>query len=379
MINRRAGWALATGGALLVLLGIFGLPTVLDGGDRKAPGLQTTGQATVHAMQQVAGSRSIGGVERAASSVQSPPTPWYRSRWVWGVCAVAVIGLALCFVRKKRWATLHAGREADEAKTGGTSRAKDGRTEQRYARELARTNETLRDEVENKTALLEAAAHDLKNPFFGIQALAEIVLETESLSPQSERKLRLIRQSADDALNVINDLMRSAAEAHTGRANFTVLDAGRLVEWVVQGFQPQAEGKGQRLRCEVDDSASCLVEGDRPRLREAVSNLVSNALKYSPPAQSIDVVVDRHGDQVRIAVTDEGPGLSEKDQARMFAPFQRLSPDPTGGESASGLGLYRVQQLVELHRGRIEVDSAVGQGSTFSIVLPVVRRPDVTS
>lgn len=271
--------------------------------------------------------------------------------------------------------------QKEEGTTAGGAQARQAdqtRQAERHARELARTNTILREKVQEKTALLEAASHDLKNPFFGIRALSEIVLENERLHSSDERKIRLIRNSAAEALQHIDDLLRSAAETRKGSANLTVLDATDLVQWVVQGFAPQAEWKGQHLRCAVDD-APCDVKGDQRQLREAVSNLVSNALKYAPSGARIDVVVERRGEEVRIAVTDEGPGLSEKDQERMFAPFQRLSPEPTGGESASGLGLYLLKQIVERHEGRVEVVSARGEGSTFALLLPAVGQNENAS
>lgn len=239
-----------------------------------------------------------------------------------------------------------------------------------YAKELIRANEVLRNRVEEQNTLLEAAAHDLKNPFFGIRALAELVLENEGLSPAVERKVTLIRQSAVEALNHIDDLLRLAAEAAEQKHALSTVDAGALAQRVTDGFEPQAERKGQDLRCTVAASGDCVVQGDRARLREALSNLVSNALKYSPPDTRIDVDVERDGDAVRMAVTDQGPGLSDEEQGRLFLPFHRLSPQPTGDESASGLGLYLVWQIMEQHDGQVEVESTPGEGSTFALVLP---------
>jgi signal transduction histidine kinase len=113
-----------------------------------------------------------------------------------------------------------------------------------------------------------------------------------------------------------------------------------------------------------------VVEGDKRKLREAVANLVSNALKYSPPGEEVQVHVDRRDGQVQVAVVDSGPGLNENDRQRLFAPFQRLSAEPTGGESSSGLGLYIVKQVADLHEGTVDVETEVGAGSTFTLVLP---------
>jgi len=110
---------------------------------------------------------------------------------------------------------------------------------------------------------------------------------------------------------------------------------------------------------------------DRDRLREAVDNLVSNAIKYSPRGGQIELSMSVDGDTIAIAVRDEGAGLSREDISRLFGRFQRLSAKPTGGESSTGLGLSIVKRIVELHGGRIDSESpGPGRGSTFTIRLP---------
>lgn len=243
-----------------------------------------------------------------------------------------------------------------------------------YNRELKRTADQLRDAVEEKSKLLGVAAHDLKNPLVGIRALSEIVLENEDLSARVQRKLNLIRESADEAMARIDEIMASAASTAQAPLDVEPVDLGGLTQWVVHSFAPHAQRKQQKLRCSVPD-AVCVVKGHKRRLREAVSNLVSNALKYSPPEQVVAVRVYRQGEQIAVEVADKGPGLSEADQKRMFAPFQRLTPTPTGDESSSGLGLYIVKQIVELHDGTIEVESTRGEGSTFRMLFPAAE-PD---
>jgi signal transduction histidine kinase len=239
-----------------------------------------------------------------------------------------------------------------------------------YNRELIRTNQRLRDTIEEKSRLLGVATHDLKNPLFGMRALSEILLETEALSDRGRRKVELIRQSAEDTLEQISDLMASAASTG-GEIDRQPVDLAALAEWVVRSFAPQAQRKEQTVHCAVPDGP-CVVSGDRRKLREAMTNLVSNALKYSPPGTAVDVAVRRERETIRVAVTDQGPGLSPRDQERLFAPFQRLTPKPTGDEGSSGLGLYIVKQIVALHGGDVEVDTAMGEGSTFALVLPAL-------
>jgi len=308
--------------------------------------------------------------ERAAPT---PPdaTPWYRTPWAYVGYGVGATGLVVLLVR---WRTAYLERRRQELEDVVAERTREVQHQaqqlEAYNRELLRTNEILRQTVEEKSRLLGMAAHDLKNPLFGIRALAEIVLETEALSEKTERKLTLIRDSANETIGLIDDLLSMAANAAQRESDCQDVDLAALSQWVVRSFDPQAERKQQDLSCVLLADEPCVVEGDKRKLREAISNLVSNALKYSPPGEDVTVRVDRRDDAVHVAVEDDGPGLNEKDQQRMFVPFQRLSAEPTGDEGSSGLGLYIVKQIVETHDGEIEVDSVPGEGSTFTLVLP---------
>ena len=302
--------------------------------------------------------------------------PWTVSPWAYLVFLLLALALVGGFVY---WRTSYLERIRDRLEQEVAERTSEVQRQKHqltvYNRELLRTNDQLRRTVEEKSRLLGVAAHDLKNPLFGIRALSEIVLENEELGPRVARKMNLIRESADEAMTLIDDLLASAASSAQTQIDTEPVDLGPLTQWVVHSFEPHAERKNQELRCSVSDAA-CVVAGDKRKLREAISNLVSNALKYSPPGEAVDVFVNRENGRVKVAVADDGPGLSESDQQRMFAPFQRLTPNPTGEESSSGLGLYIVKQIVELHDGAIEVESTRGEGSTFRVVFPSAE-PDV--
>ncbi len=111
---------------------------------------------------------------------------------------------------------------------------------------------------------------------------------------------------------------------------------------------------------------------DSDRIREAIDNLVSNAVKYSPIGGAIDIMVTQEAANIIIQVTDQGAGLSPEDISRLFGRFQRLSAKPTAGETSTGLGLSIVKRIVDLHGGRITVKSAGhAKGATFNMQLPV--------
>ncbi|MEJ1971602.1 MAG: ATP-binding protein [Lacunisphaera sp.] len=138
---------------------------------------------------------------------------------------------------------------------------------------------------------------------------------------------------------------------------------GRL-EW-------RAALKQQVIEFSVTSSDAGLLEGDPHRLRQVVANLVDNALKYSPPRKAVRLRLERADQMVRFSVSDEGPGIGPEDLAKIFIPFARLANRPAGGEASHGLGLSIAHELVRLHGGRLTVVSAVGQGSTFTMEIPV--------
>jgi signal transduction histidine kinase len=110
---------------------------------------------------------------------------------------------------------------------------------------------------------------------------------------------------------------------------------------------------------------------DADRIREAIDNLVSNAIKYSPIGGKITMLVGHENNNTVIRIVDEGAGLSPEDLGRLFGRFQRLSAKPTAGESSTGLGLSIVKRIIDMHGGEVTADSAgPGRGSTFTVTLP---------
>jgi signal transduction histidine kinase len=136
--------------------------------------------------------------------------------------------------------------------------------------------------------------------------------------------------------------------------------------------RPLADRKDQKLKVSAPKPVTAV--GDHDRLAEAVDNLVSNAIKYSPKGAEIEVKVAATKNSASIRITDQGPGLTREDMSRLFGRFQRLSAQPTAGESSTGLGLSIAKRIVELHGGTIEAASeGGGKGATFEILLPTER------
>ena len=247
---------------------------------------------------------------------------------------------------------------------------------------LKQANAELREASQMKSQLLRIAAHDLKNPLNGIREFAKILKDEVPTGRTNRELLDLIHTSSDQMLSMVSKLLDSEAlESGELILNKETVSISTIAEEVVRRNRPQAERKDEALILHLDEADPCLVDGSWEWLRDAMDNLVSNAVKYSPLGKTIWVSVKRRGPVVRFSVRDEGPGLTGDDKRRLFGKFQRLSALPTDNESSTGLGLSIVKQIVEMHEGKVWAESAEGEGSTFIMELACAEEasPDEVS
>ncbi len=243
---------------------------------------------------------------------------------------------------------------------------------------LAAQSHELRRANRFKSEILGTVAHDLKNPLGVILGRAEMLRELLDRSPFSAEAARMqidhVRDTAKKLTEMVDTLIADAmSDALDIRVRREPIDLGELVSDVVSANRPLAERKEQRLL--VEATPKLTVIGDHDRLSEAVDNLISNAIKYSPRGAAVRVGVSRRGAQAAIVVEDRGPGLTPEDLSRLFGRFQRLSAQPTGGETSTGLGLSIAKRIVDLHGGAIEARSeGPGKGAVFEILLPADER-----
>lgn len=224
-----------------------------------------------------------------------------------------------------------------------------------------------------KNEILGTVAHDLKNPLGVILGRTEMLVEligTASSGDTVTSQVDHIRDATRRLITMVDHLISDAmADAFDITIRREPVDVAALIAEVAEANRPSAVGKQQTIT--VSAPAGRITMCDQDRMREAIDNLVSNAIKYSPVGGRITLLVDHDAEHTIIRVTDEGAGLSPEDLGRLFGRFQRLSAKPTAGESSTGLGLSIVKRIVEMHDGRINADSGgPGQGSTFTIILP---------
>jgi len=222
-----------------------------------------------------------------------------------------------------------------------------------------------------KTRLLGIASHDLKGPLGNIHQIAEELQREQSRQGLPDERLDWVKVEAARLTRLVQDLLDTAA-LETGRLELRAapLDLAEVVRAAVTELQWQLQEKRQRIVYDEPPAGAAQVIGDVDRLRQLVGNIMSNAVKFSPTDGAITLVLSRRADRVVLTVADEGPGLTEADRERIFAPFSRLSAQPTGREMSHGLGLSIANEIVRLHGGLITVESEPGQGATFRIDLP---------
>ncbi|MCA0447786.1 MAG: response regulator [Bacteroidetes bacterium] len=237
--------------------------------------------------------------------------------------------------------------------------------------ELSTKNEQLREANELKTELLNIAAHDLKNPLQAITGYAEMLSIQNPGNELIAKRTGQISLAAQRMLHQVNELLVSATiDAGKLELKKEKLNLNSTVESIVQDMIPSAESKNQIIKVALNGNK--IINADKGRFGESIENLIGNAIKYSEPGSTIIVSTETHDSGVRIKISDQGPGISSEDLKKIFGKFQRLSAKPTGGETSTGLGLSIVKQLIELHGGKVGVESKLNEGSTFWIEMPVV-------
>jgi len=224
-----------------------------------------------------------------------------------------------------------------------------------------------------KDEFVLTASHELRSPLTSVQGFAELLmLERERLSPKQAETVEIILDNSRHLVRLLNDLL-DLARSDAGRLTIKPVpsEVGALVEDVMRTMRPQAESRDQELVQEIEpDLPRVNVEPDR--IRQVLVNLLTNAHEYSPDGAMIRVTAARVGEEVEVAVSDDGPGIPAEQLEHIFERFTRGDAGLTQRVGGTGLGLAISKSLVELHGGAIGATSVVDEGSTFRIVLPAI-------
>jgi signal transduction histidine kinase len=218
---------------------------------------------------------------------------------------------------------------------------------------------------------IDTLSHELKTPLTSIIAAAGLLAE-ELQTTADESHQKLIQTIIHNANTLETRLAELLDIVRTGsgklQLQFEPVDMKSLVLGTCMQISPLLRGKGQKLKTELPDSLP-IVRGDGQRLEQVLLNLMNNATKFTPEGGNILVRVRKQDTGLVVEVQDDGIGIAKEEQTRLFKPYSRLSSDRQR-HPGLGLGLALSKQVVELHGGRIWVDSEPGKGSTFSFFLP---------
>ena len=244
---------------------------------------------------------------------------------------------------------------------------------QHRTRELAEKSAELEVASKHKSEFLANMSHELRTPLNAIVGFSQVLKQKlfGEVNDKQEEYLDDILSSADHLLALINDILDlskvEAGQVELERGLFSLREA---LERGVVMVRERALKNGVQLDLELDPAVD-LVEGDERRIRQIVFNLLSNAVKFTPSGGRVDVSATRVNGEVLVAVSDTGPGIAPADQGRIFEEFQQAKAGNGERPEGTGLGLALSRSLVELHGGRIWVESELGRGSTFTFTIPV--------
>lgn len=221
-----------------------------------------------------------------------------------------------------------------------------------------------------KSQLIATVSHELKNPLTAILGHLEMLDGAPDQSRATRTSLAAMDRGARRLARVIDDLLLLSK---VGDPNTPIIaapvDLRRIVEENIDLCSVAAERKGLIVNIEAPEGA-VLALGDADELDRVCTNLVSNAVKYTPDGRAVTVALARIGDQIVLTCCDSGIGISEADQEKLFTEFFRSTNPDAVAQPGTGLGLAIVRRIVTRHHGRIEVESTLGKGSTFRVFLP---------
>ena len=219
-----------------------------------------------------------------------------------------------------------------------------------------------------RDSLVSSVSHELRTPLTSIIGYLELAVDDPEVPPRARANLEVAERNAARLLEIVSDILTASSRSQMN-ADMTIsqqsIDIADLVRAAGEAWRPQAAERA--IHIEVEGVHSAPAYADPLRMRQVIDNLVSNAVKYNRDGGTVSLATASDGHETTVTVTDTGIGLSETDLQRLFQRFFRAEGENTTG---TGLGLAISRQLVQAHGGDVTVTSAVGHGSTFTVVLP---------
>jgi signal transduction histidine kinase len=248
-------------------------------------------------------------------------------------------------------------------------------TIRRLRLDLEKRNRQLEDLNRLKNEFMGMAAHDVRNPLTSVLACGDLIDAIAETAPPE--KIRYINGQIAASARRINAIITNlldvnAIDSGQRRLDIVPHEINAILERVAQQNSHKARTKNIEILVDAGSTPiTCLL--DEGAAEQVLDNVISNAVKYSPPDRRVFVRLLQRDANVRVEIQDEGPGISAEDQAKMYGKFCRLSARPTAGEPTTGLGLWIVKELTEAMQGTITCQSQLGYGTTFIVEWPRAR------
>ncbi len=232
-------------------------------------------------------------------------------------------------------------------------------------------NESLTRLNNEKNNLIKIVAHDLKNPLASIIG-ANDLMDERSMSVDDQKLKGIIQKTATRMSKMVSDILNvETIEKSAEEIRVKPFNLSSTVDSISNQLSGQAAMKEIEIQKRIEEDLMGLV--DERYIVQVVENLLSNALKFSPPRKKVIVELTKIRDHLVLHIKDEGPGISSEDKKKLFQRFQRLTAKPTGNESSTGLGLSIVKQFVEKMEGQVWVESELGKGASFFVQLQAAK------
>lgn len=240
-----------------------------------------------------------------------------------------------------------------------------------YVHEIKYANDALKELHREKDGVLGIVAHDLMSPLNKLKGLIGLLTSENNLSESQLEYIGLMNKVIGQGSHLIDDLLYLySIENQSAELSITTVDLKEFIHHLIALYDLELNRKKIKLDV-VWNSKLEKLKSDQNIMARILDNLISNAIKFSKPNTSILFSIHSNNKNIQFSLADQGPGISPEDQKLLFRKFQKLSAQPTGGESSNGLGLSIVRALVDRLKGSIEVQSEVGVGSEFKVSFPL--------
>lgn len=238
-------------------------------------------------------------------------------------------------------------------------------------KQLEQTLDDLRQSNKDKDRILKVVAHDLRNPLGAITSIASLLIEEVNFSDEHMEFAKLMKTSSLQSMEMINDLLMANFNYRPEEMKKDVVDMQTILKECVEQLKFKADEKDQKVNLEI--AADVLILADKEKIWRVLSNLIVNAIKFSPTGSVVDVKLFERDQKMELSIKDHGIGIPDELKDKIFDAFTDAKRWGTSGEQPFGLGLSISKQIIEAHGGKIWFESDVDKGTTFYLEIPAAK------